>query len=125
MNCSIRTQMALFESVRQDLRVAIRVLAKSPGATARSVISIALGIGLTAGMFSVGDAIFLRPMPFREPGKLLKMDSLGDDGRGFLYGWPDSVDVASAGRALAEFTAFQHRGGMLGEGEEPQPVIAD
>lgn len=117
--------MALFESVRQDLRVAIRILAKSPGATALSVISLALGIGLTAGMFSVGDAIFLRPMPFREPGKLLKTSSLGDDGSVFLYGWPDYLDMASTGRILAEFAAYQHRGGMLGAGEEPERVSAD
>ncbi len=81
--------MVSFESVRADFRLAIRVLAKSPGATALSVISIALGIGLTAGMFSVGDAMLLRPMPFHEPRKLLKAVSFGDDGRAFLYGWPD------------------------------------
>jgi predicted permease len=117
--------MAPFESVWHDLRVAIRVLAKGPGATALSVISIALGIGLTAGMFSVGDAMLLRPMPFREPGRLLQANSLGDDGRPLPYGWPDYLDMASAGRTLAEFAAYQHRGGLLGEGEQTERVQAD
>ena len=65
------SRMALLESIWQDLRIAIRVLRKSPGATALSVVSIALGIGLTAGMFSVGDAMLLRPMAFHQPDKLL------------------------------------------------------
>ncbi len=117
--------MGLFESVWHDLRVAIRILAKSPGATALSVMSIALGVGLTAGMFSVGDAMLLRPMPFRDPAGLLKLTSAGDDGRAMLYGFPDYQDMAVAGRDLAEFAAFQHRGGLLGEGDARERVLVD
>lgn len=116
-------KMPPFDSVSHDLRTAVRVLRKSPGATALSVVSIALGIGLTAGLFSVGDAMLLRPMPFREPGKLLTVSSRGDDGRLFLYGWPDYLDMAEAGRGLAEFAAYQRRGGLLETGEETQFVI--
>jgi hypothetical protein len=67
------TQMTPVESVWRDLRTVIRVLGKSPGATALSTLSIALGIGLTAGIFSVGDAMLLRPMPFHEPGSSCRL----------------------------------------------------
>ena len=91
---------AQFEGIWNDIRIAGRVLRRSPGATGLAVLSIALGIGLTAGIFSLGDAILLRPMPFREPGKLLMLDSRGDDGRSFQYGWLDYLDMTEAGREV-------------------------
>ena len=113
------------ETVIQDLRHGLRVLRKSPGATILSVLSIALGIGLTAGMFSVGDAMLLRPMPFHRPSELLMASSRGDDGRPFLYGFPDYVDMAAAGRDLAELAAYQQRGAMLAAGDDKEPVLVD
>src|SRR5450631_100414 len=111
----------LLETVIQDLRHGLRVLRKSPGATILSVLSIALGIGLTAGMFSVGDAMLLRPMPFHRPSELLMASSRGDDGRPFLYGFPDYVDMAAAGRDLAVVAAYQQRAA----GDETEPAQVD
>lgn len=116
--------VAPLESIWYDLRIAIRVLRKSTGATALSVVSIALGIGLTAGMFSVGDAMLLRPLAFHEPDKLLMATSWGDDGRPFLYGWPDYLDMAAAGRDLAEFAAYQRRSLLLAAGDETASLFA-
>lgn len=92
--------------------------------TALSVLSSALGIGLTAGMFSVGDAMLLRPMPFREPGKLLTLVSRADDGREMTYGWPDCLDIAAAGREIGEFAAYQRRGLLLAAADETEFLIA-
>lgn len=116
--------MAPFHSAAQDLRLAVRVLLKSPGATALAMVSIALGIGLTAGVFSLGDAVFLRPMPFRQPDRVLMATSLGDDGRPVGYGWLDFLDMAAAGRDLAEFASSQRRGLMLAAGDETEMLLA-
>ncbi len=116
--------MAPFHSAAQDLRLAVRVLLKSPGATALAVVSIALGIGLTAGVFSLGDAVFLRPMPFRQPDRVLMATSLGDDGRPVGYGWLDYLDMAAAGHDLAEFASSQRRGLMLAAGDETEMLLA-
>src|SRR5208283_2827512 len=62
----------------RDLRLALRLLAKNSGATALAVLSIALGIGLTTGLFAVGDAALLRPLPVEKPGELWSVDSRGD-----------------------------------------------
>lgn len=113
------------ENFSHDLRYSLRVLRRSAGATSLSVLSIALGIGLTAGMFSVGDAVLLRPMPFRQPARLLMATSRGDDGRPFLYGFPDYVDMAAAGRDLAELAAYQQRGATLAAGDETEHVQVD
>ncbi|HBY58645.1 MAG TPA: hypothetical protein DEH78_02405 [Solibacterales bacterium] len=58
----------------RDLRQAARTLAKSPGFTAVAVASLALGIGLTCALFSLVDAILLRPLPFPEPSRLVWLE---------------------------------------------------
>jgi putative ABC transport system permease protein len=53
------------------LVVAIRVLARNPLFTIVSVLTIALGVGTSTAIFSVADAVLLRPLPYRDPGKLV------------------------------------------------------
>ena len=61
------------ETVWQDLRYALRMLRKMPAFTAVVVSSLALGIGLNSSVFSVLNALLLRPLPVPEPGRLVRI----------------------------------------------------
>jgi putative ABC transport system permease protein len=59
--------------LRQDLHFALRILLRNPGFTAAAVLCLALGIGATTAIFSVVYAVVLRPLPYKDPGKLVRL----------------------------------------------------
>jgi putative ABC transport system permease protein len=70
------------EAVLQDVHYAVRLLARNPGFSAVAIIALALGIGATTAIFSVVDAVLLRPLPFGDPARLV---ALWEDGSSFGF----------------------------------------
>lgn len=60
-------------SIRMDLRHSVRMLLKNPGFTLAAVVCLMLGIGATTAIFSVVNAVLLRPLPYKNPGKLVRI----------------------------------------------------
>src|SRR5690242_2793252 len=65
--------MGFLETLWQDLRHALRLLSKAPGFGAVAVLSLALGIGANTAVFSVIHAVLLRPLPYPEAGRLVRV----------------------------------------------------
>jgi predicted permease len=73
-------RLPLFETIRQDLRYTLRTLRRDAGFTTFAILIVGLGIGASSTIFSVVNALLLRPLPFKDPGRLVWIANNGKDG---------------------------------------------
>jgi macrolide transport system ATP-binding/permease protein len=116
----------------QDIRYGIRVLAKRPGFTVAAVLTLALGIGLNTAIFSLYNSVLLRPLPARDPERLVSLYSAiqGEPGTG-IFSYPayifyrDSNISYSSVAAYAGGRVLLNAGGAAPELLQAQMVSAN
>lgn len=98
------------ETLIQDLRYAFRQFSRNRGFTMVSILVLALGIGANTAMYSVVDAVLLRPLPYRKPNQLViiwRGDLQGSIGRGGTISYPDFLDYRHQNNVFAWMAAFR------------------
>jgi predicted permease len=101
-------------SFLQDLRYAARMLAKTPGFTVVAILTLALGIGANVAAFSVVRAVLLRPLPYSQPGQLVRVF---DDLR--------ASNVRDVGMSQPELEDLQNRSGVFEDISAVWPISAN
>jgi putative ABC transport system permease protein len=101
----------------QDLRYAVRTLLKSPGFTLVAVLTLALGIGANTALFSVIEAALLKPFPYPEPGRLVRVYSTSRQGAQWTASPADFFDWQAMTHSFAGLAAMNGNSMALsGEG---------
>jgi putative ABC transport system permease protein len=99
----------LEDEMFQDLRYGARMLLKSPGFTAAAVLSLALGIGANTAIFSVVNAVLIRPLPYDRPEQIMKLWTTQPE-KGTLrlpFSAPNFVDLKEQNRVFADMAVYR------------------
>jgi putative ABC transport system permease protein len=96
----------ILEDFARDVRFAFRTLAKSPGFTAVVVLTLALGIGANTAIFSVVNAVLLRPLPFLAPDQLMSVVSMRRGNVPDNASYPDFADWRAQNHVFSEMAAY-------------------
>jgi len=93
----------------QDLKHSTRMLAKNPGFTCVAIVSIAIGVGANAAMFSMADALVLRPLTVPRPGEVITVAAVppAQGLRNPSMSYRDYVDVRDGTRSFEQLAAYQ------------------
>jgi len=115
------------DSLRQDLRYAVRVLTKNPGFTAVAVLVLAVGIGANTAIFTLTNTLLLRPIEARNPQELVALYSKDlqhpDSYRAFSY--PNYQDISELNTTFVDVMAHDMTIVGLTEGETTRRVFAE
>jgi putative ABC transport system permease protein len=89
------------EEIWQDLRYSARMLLKKPGFTAVTVLTLSLGMGACTAIFSIVDAVLLRPLPYADAEKIISVKEVDGKGKQITFAEPNFLDLRARNHTLA------------------------
>jgi predicted permease len=110
------------ENLAQDIRYGLRQLRKDPGFTLVVILTLALGIGATTVVFSVFNTVVLRPFPFEEAHRLVRIRELTPQGDPMSVSDANFLDFRDQSRSFQEMVAVFTRQLVLTDGGEPVQI---
>jgi putative ABC transport system permease protein len=109
-------------AIVQDLKFAVRMLAKSPGFTLIAILTLALGIGANTAIFSVVNAVLLRPLPFKDSAQLVVMRETYKNVGNVSVSYLDFLDWRQQAHSFSAMAAIQNRGFNLSGVAQPENI---
>jgi len=115
------TRAYRWEAVMQDVKYALRSLARSPGFAAVAILTLALGVGANSAIFSVLNGVLLQPLPYPDPEAIVWVDEAhdGPDGSPGPVPWTNLVDWRERNRSFEALAAFGASGLTVLGGDQP------
>ena len=110
----------------QDLKYALRMLRKNPAFTAVAIVTLAVGIGANSAIFSVLNSVLLRPLPYRQPGQLVRVYSEFPTMQlqKFWLSPPELLDIQREAKSWEAIGAWAPGGQNVGTESEPLRVTS-
>jgi predicted permease len=103
----------------QDLRYGARMLVKQRGFTLIAVLTLSLGIGASTAIFSIVDAVLLRPLPYPEAEKIVSLREVDAKGRQITFAEPNFLDVRTRNQTLSAVAEYNIQLTTVLGGNEP------
>jgi ABC-type antimicrobial peptide transport system permease subunit len=94
------------ETFIKDIRYGLRSLARRPGFTALAIITLALGIGASTSIFSVVDAVLLRPLPYPHAEQIVQLREINEKGGKIPFTEPNFIDLRSRNHTLEALAQY-------------------
>src|SRR5437660_8710016 len=88
------------ETLLQDVRYAVAMMRRNPGFTSAALVTLALGIGATTAIFSVVYGVLLRPLPYPQPDRIVRLWERGAAGNRMNFADPNFEDIRSQNKSL-------------------------
>ncbi|HKD90581.1 MAG TPA: ABC transporter permease [Terriglobales bacterium] len=111
------------ETIWQDIRYGIRNLLKTRGLTIVAVVTLALGIGANTAIFSIVDAVLLRPLPFGDPGQLVRLYETEPAPGHYPLTGPDFLDWKTQAKSFQDMSLYSTYPNLnLSDGGTPEHV---
>jgi putative ABC transport system permease protein len=114
----------MIERLAQDLRYAFRSLVRAPGFAALAIATIAIGVGANAAIFSVVNAVLLRPLPFRDPDALVLLTDANKSTRQSLGNTAPAnfLDWKARSRSFSGMAAFHNEAYTVTSSDHPERI---
>jgi len=109
-------------AMSNDLRYAVRRLARAPGFTIVATVTLALSIGALTAVFSVVNGVLLEPLPLGAPDQVMSVANVGKDGKGTATSALDYLDYRHQLTSFSSLAAYQNAAANLTGDGEPQQI---
>jgi len=119
-----RRRLEMFDALTHDLRYAVRALRRNPAFTLVAVLTLALGIGANAAIFSVVNGVLLRPLPYAEPDRLVRLYTAfrGSGEERYSMSQPEFMDYKGLNHVFENAAAYTGIGMTLTGDGEPERI---